>query len=286
LSRRYLSQKNKAFWLSIALVLVFAIGIGDYLTGTEISFAFFYLAPVSIAAWYCGRKEAYILSVLAAAIWQAANFLAGQRFTTSFILYWNTATRFGFFIVITLLLTRLRYSLDNERELSRIDPLTSVYNLRAFEYIASTEIKRAVRTGSPFTIVYMDLDDFKKINDEFGHSVGDSVLQTVGRIVLLNIRRTDVVARVGGDEFVVLLPETAAEGGKVVVEKLRKLLCNEMESNGWKCGLSQGAVTFHASPGTVRHMIEAADTTMYKAKRRGKNQIEYLQINEATSLPT
>jgi diguanylate cyclase (GGDEF)-like protein len=273
-------KTNHSFWFLCALLLVCILGIADYLTGYEISFAFFYLAPVLIATWYAGRKYAFIVSLFAAVVWHFANSMAGEHYSYSFIPYWNAATRLGFFVVVTILLSRLRFSLENERERSRMDPLTGVFNIRAFEDIASTELKRASRNDKPITVAYLDLDDFKNLNDLHGHSVGDQVLKTVAQTILLNIRRSDAVARVGGDEFVVVLPETGVQGGKIVVEKLRALLCSEMQANHWKLGLSLGAVTFLAHPGTVQHMLETADLAMYKAKRNGKNQIEYVVISE------
>jgi len=273
-------KNNRFFWAWISLFLVFFLGFLDFLTGYEISFAFFYLAPVCLAAWYSGRAVGFFISILAAVVWELANHLAGEQFSDWFIPYWNALTRLGFFIVTIVLLLRVKSSLENEKELSRLDHLTGVLNLRAFEEIAASELQRASRSGKPITIAYLDLDNFKELNDVHGHAAGDRALQVIARSILLNIRGNDTIARVGGDEFILLLPETNAEGSRVVVGKLQIFLNSQMEKNNWTIGISFGAVTFLTPSHTVPYMVAAADRAMYSAKRNGKNKAEFVIIRD------
>jgi len=168
----------------------------------------------------------------------------------------------------------LKNGLEREKALARTDSLTQIANRRAFYELASTEINRAHRYKRPFTIVSMDLDNFKIVNDRFGHKIGDTLLCSVANTIQKNIRATDVVARLGGDEFTVLLPEIGAESARVVAHKLQKELLDTMQTNEWPVTFSMGVVTFNSAPATVDEMLKKADTLMYSAKQSGKNIIK------------
>jgi hypothetical protein len=101
----YLERQNKLLLLSMGITLVILFGIIDYFTGYEASFALFYLIPVSLVVWFAGKKAGFLLAIIAAATWHLANSLAGELFSSPLIPYWNAATRLGFFIVVTLILS-------------------------------------------------------------------------------------------------------------------------------------------------------------------------------------
>jgi diguanylate cyclase (GGDEF)-like protein len=120
-------------------------------------------------------------------------------------------------------------------------------------------------------LAYIDLDNFKTVNDTYGHLIGDSLLRLVADTIRNNIRTTDVLARLGGDEFVVLLPETDFEQSEIVINKVQTQLLDEMKKNNWPVTFSIGAVTFLTPPESVDEMIKKADNLMYSAKKNGKN---------------
>src|SRR5207245_1247959 len=120
-----------------------------------------------------------------------------------------------------LVISSLQRSLGRERELARIDPLSGVSNRRGLHERAAIEVARARRTSEPLSMVYLDIDDFKALNDRFGHAAGDEVLRQLGRTLVEETRESDVVARMGGDEFVLVLPNTKEDGAEVVLEKVR-----------------------------------------------------------------
>jgi diguanylate cyclase (GGDEF)-like protein len=136
-------------------------------------------------------------------------------------------------------------------------------------------LHRARRYPHPLTVVYMDLDNFKAVNDHFGHEVGDKLLRMITKIINRNIRSTDAVARLGGDEFALLLPETNGASAGRVIEKLHAQLLAAMKKNGWPVTFSIGVVTFLSQPESVDTMIKLVDDLMYAAKESGKNQIKY-----------
>jgi diguanylate cyclase (GGDEF)-like protein len=185
------------------------------------------------------------------------------------------SVRLGTFLVITFLLSTLKHTLEHEKELARTDSLTGIANRRYLIELASAEINRAGRYKHPFTVVHIDLDNFKAVNDRFGHSAGDALLRLVGSTIRNNIRATDIVARFGGDEFVILLPETGPEPARVITDKIQKISLDLMQKNQWPVTLSLGVVTFIQPPSTVDEMLKISDGLMYAAKNNGKNAIRY-----------
>jgi diguanylate cyclase (GGDEF)-like protein len=254
------------------------LGWVDYVTGYEISFAFFYLLPVSLAAWTLSRMAGLINSVVCAAVWSFANHLAGEAFSSPLIPYWNAVTRLGFFFVVTLLLAEIRHLLEQERRLARTDFLTGVLNNRAFHSLADLEIARARRYQHPFTLLYIDLDNFKTVNDQLGHHVGDALLQSVAHTIVQTLRSIDAVARLGGDEFVVLLPETNQYQAQVIAPRLQTVLLAAMANHHWPVTFSIGALTCCQTPSDSQTLIRCADQLMYKVKHAGKNAICYSEF--------
>jgi diguanylate cyclase (GGDEF)-like protein len=169
-----------------------------------------------------------------------------------------------------------RRSRDAAIALSTVDSLTGLYN-RAFFFAAiDREMQRSTRSRRGFCLLMLDLDGLKPINDRFGHFEGDRVLRSIGEIIRHGVRRIDIPARYGGDEFVVLLPETEPAGAYILAEKIRSgaaQLGLGTAIGQIPTSLSIGAVAFPADGTTVDDLMIAADRAMYESKRRGKNQI-------------
>lgn len=257
----------------ICLFTALALGFLDYLTGYELSFSVFYLLPISVAAWYLGLKAGILFSWASATIWQVSNYFAGEVFSSPAVPYWNVITRLGFFIIVTFLLTRLRKVLEHERSQARVDFLTGVLNSRAFDQIAAAEIQRSARYDHPMTLAYLDLDNFKAINDNFGHSSGDMLLKNVAGTISENLRLTDHIARLGGDEFAILMPETGAEAALNVVTRVQSLIEEQMQKNHWPVTASIGMVTCLKPPLSTDKLIQMADEQMYLCKKNDKDCI-------------
>jgi diguanylate cyclase (GGDEF)-like protein len=266
---------SKPFAVAGALVLASLLAAVDYLTGIEVSFALFYVVPVTLAAWVAGAKAGIVVSVFAAVAWQVANRLAGETFSSALIPYWNAFSRLAVLLVVALLLAKLKAVLERERALSRVDSLTRVANPRAFHETAAGELARARRHGRPITVLFVDVDDFKRVNDRFGHQGGDAVLRTVAGVLARSVRDTDCVARLGGDEFVVLFPETACEAAAAAIKHLQAELLREMQRKRWPVTFSMGAHTFSSPPQAVEALVRAADELMYGAKQNGRNRLEH-----------
>ncbi len=261
--------------VAAAFVLVALLATLDFLTGAEVSLALFYVVPAFVAAWFGGATAGVTVAVVSAVAWGVANQLAGEALSSPLIPYWNAFSRLTVLAVIAWLSNRLRRALERERAQSRVDPLTGVANSRAFHETALEELTRAHRHRRPVTILFIDLDNFKQVNDRFGHAAGNAVLSSVAGALARNVRDTDRVARLGGDEFVVLFPETDCEAAAIAIGHLQEQLLREMRRNDWPVTFSLGARTYAEPPETSDELIHSADELMYAAKEKGKNRLEH-----------
>lgn len=173
---------------------------------------------------------------------------------------------------------RLALALENEKSLSRSDYLTGLANRRAFEELFEMECKRSRRYNRPITLAYMDLDNFKRVNDGKGHQTGDEVLVAVATTLRSCLRATDCVARIGGDEFAMLLPETDEDAARIIMKKLYAVLQTLLTRTNWPIGFSFGVVTFPSPLDSLEAMLERADKLMYEAKQGGKGAMLFESV--------
>ena len=276
----YLEKLSTSFALLISLVLVMILGLIDYQTGFELSFSFFYLVPVSIAAWGIGQNAGVMVSGLSAIVWAISNLAAGESHSSMAIIIWNTIMRLGFFCVVTILLHTLKQEIRYEQTLARTDPLTGALNRRSFYDIIATKVIQSKFHQRTFTLAYIDLDNFKQINDQKGHIMGDAVLKTVVETTQNNIRGKDFLARLGGDEFALLLTETNATDAKPIIERLQSKLLGAMQDQEWNITFSIGVMTFMTFPTSISKMIGLTDQLMYEVKSHSKNSVLYSIYNE------
>jgi diguanylate cyclase (GGDEF)-like protein len=183
-------------------------------------------------------------------------------------------------------------SIDNARlhqrtlELACTDGLTGLYNQRQFKKVFHEEIARAGRYGKPLSIILLDVDDFKKFNDTYGHPNGDIVLQQMARLLLELLRDSDLVFRYGGEEFIILLPETSFPATLQVAERIRIFVETETPSflnlitASSGVTVSVGVASFPEDGGTTAALFKTVDDLMYEAKRKGKNQVHYRDRGE------
>jgi diguanylate cyclase (GGDEF)-like protein len=175
------------------------------------------------------------------------------------------------FLLARPLLRAFRWTEEQASE-ARIDSLTGLANRRALEEILAAEISRAHRFAHQLAVVLLDLDRFKEINDSFGHAAGDVMLRAVSRLLTSLARQGDTVARWGGEEFVVVLPETDLAGAQRFAERLRRTI--EAHAVGeMKTSASCGVATMLPDD-TVEELLGAADQALYRAKSNGRNRTE------------
>ena len=264
----YLSGQSESRLILWGLLALWLLGMMDRIAGNPLFSCMLCFIPIMLVTWFAGIWIGIMTSVAGTFVIPSTYLLTGS--STS---YWETGARLGSFLVLTSVLSALKSSLEHEREFGRIDFLTGISNRRSFTELAETEIHRARRYDHPFTLIYIDLDDFKMVNDRFGHAMGDKLLRSLAQALHRKIRTTDLVARLGGDEFGILLPETGPEVAELIVRRLQDVGVTLMQKKGWPMPFSMGVVTFLKPPASVDEMLVASDTVMYTAKKNGKHGI-------------
>jgi diguanylate cyclase (GGDEF)-like protein len=262
-----------------AILLVLLIALLDYETGPHYSFGIFYLIPVAACAWWGGLSPGILLALAAALGWHMVELMENPLIPLT-AQVWNGVARFGMLVLTSSLISRLHGGMRRERLLARTDPLTGAANARTFYEAAAAEAERARRSDRPLTVAYLDLDNFKQLNDGLGHAAGDAALLHVVERIRQDLRGSDLLARLGGDEFGLLLPGVEPEGAAALLARLQGILAEEMERKGLPVTLSIGAITFHNPHADVDRMVHQVDALMYEAKRKGKGRLEHTVVRE------
>lgn len=266
--------------IAAALLLIVAVSLLDYATGTQISFLPFYMLPVALVTWYVGRRAGLLVTALSMAAWMIAYAAVAPLHLNTPDAYWNLIIRSGVFLIVAVGLAEMKRALDSEKDLARTDTITGAGNSRAFNERIEQTILNASRYKHAFTGAYIDVDNFKAVNDHYGHSTGDFCLRVIVDIIRRNTRNTDFVARLGGDEFAILMPETNVEQARIVISRLREMLLEAMQHNGWPATFSIGVVTYNVPPDNADDFIKTADALMYSVKNNGKNAISYQECGK------
>jgi diguanylate cyclase (GGDEF)-like protein len=272
---RFLSRLRPAQVTALATVALACVGVLDFVTGYELSFSVFYVAPVAIATWYAGRRAGFAFALAASVVWYVVELAGAFDYGHPAIPIWNAGVRLGFFLIIAALLAELGRRLASERQLARTDALTGLSNSRAFAEQIERDLALADRAGRPLALAYVDLDDFKQVNDTHGHGEGDRLLCAIARTLTSAMRRSDTVARLGGDEFALILPSTDLDGAEVLIAKLAGMLREAVVPDLGAVTCSIGVVVFRELPDSAGAAIAAADRLMYEAKTQGKNAVAY-----------
>lgn len=263
----------------LGFAVVAVVGAFDGITGSDYSFSVFYFVTVAFIAWFFGRKSAIFVAISGAVAWSIADIAAKRYHENPLAWAWNDAVHLSLLLFGAYVISEIKRRLDHEEGLARTDQLTGIANRRRFSELADGEIRRSRRYHDSFTAIYLDIDNFKTVNDTLGHSEGDRLLRQVASTITAAIRESDTVARLGGDEFGLLLPETGHEAAVTVATKMCTSLKVDVEEN-WPVTFSIGMVTYRSPPVDTNELIRIADQLMYEVKNSGKNELKHLIVPE------
>ncbi len=227
------------------------------------------LLPIALLSWY-GGLWAGRLGALAGALMQSmlgGLWVAGAPRVGMDVV--GFAVTLAVLLLVAQALPGLRIAMRAHREHSRQDPLTGLGNRRFFRDVTAIELHRSRRYKRPVSLACIDVDGFERINESSGYAAGDALLGRIGRALTDGLRSSDVVARIAGDEFAILLPETIGAGAQTVVDKLRDRLTGVLAENGHALTFSVAIVGVDEGPASVEPLFRQVDELMQEAKRSG-----------------
>ncbi|MDJ0952961.1 MAG: GGDEF domain-containing protein [Acidimicrobiia bacterium] len=252
-------------WLVLSLACLAAAGLFavDSAIGSDAHVLLGAFVIVVAMTWAGRTYEATAAGMAILVVWAALDLVTGGSSSTRVLLgVVSAAILLGIGISLTQTFRRLVLEMD---EATRRDSLTGLLNTKALQVIAEQARQRAAESGEPISIAFLDLDGFKQINDLHGHVVGDNVLTVFGEVINSSVRATDIVGRVGGDEFTLILPNTDLFEAVAVLQRIRHRIALRTEIP--LVTATTGYVTFTTPPDSVEEMIHIADDLMYKGKR-------------------
>lgn len=260
---------------AIPVTLVFAVGYCDYRTGYLVTLSFVYILPILAAVWAHGIRFGILVAALGTLVSVTAAYAAGLPMPNLLYPLWNDVMRFAVFATVAYLLGSCKHMLEHETREALSDPLTRIGNRRALLRALEAESNRVGHSGRCFSLLFIDLDDFKQLNDHAGHATGDQALAEIAEVIAATSRAMDITTRLGGDEFCVLLPDTDEVTLRPVVSRVNAEVEAHIAGRNWPIGMSVGAVTVRNASLSAYQVLEAADAAMYAAKTSGKRQVCY-----------
>lgn len=273
-SRWKIAIETFAMLLFITWVLWFTGKLASPLVNT-------YLLVIITSALTLGKLTTMLEMALIAAcfVLLGENSSIGEVFTLAFVggLTAQLAPMLLVAYITTMFSADIRYGLNQARLLSETDDLTGLYNMRGFSIVVDRLFAQAVRYNRPASMLMIDSDDLKSVNDNNGHEAGNRLLKLVAKCIESELRHTDVLARYGGDEFVVLLPETAANRAIEVAQRILqavKAAPLEFEGQRIETSVSIGIACYPEDGRSIDAIQARADRAMYHAKEKGRNRVE------------
>ncbi len=264
------ASRRRLISLGGALVLTALIYLANAVTPSTIKLGLLYLIPVLLVTWFEGVFWGAAVTLATAVLRLVIEIDQVPQDTTSVAVL----NQLSFLAVAGIAMFGFRHIRRTQtllEDLAIRDPLTLVYNARAFAERLGQELKRTRRYGRPLSVLYLDLDDFKRVNDSHGHQTGDAVLKLVADAIRRAVRQLDVVGRLGGDEFAVLMPETDGDLADAAAARLAKELRDAFKGTP-AVTASVGVVSCTRAEAGVDDVLRQADQAMYQAKRKGKDQ--------------
>ena len=259
----------------LALFILALVSAIDHQVTYEIGLSIFYLIPISFAVVKLGFAAGLITSILSSLSWFLNDHSTGHAYSSPLMPYWNTLMRFGYFVLHSYFLSRYKQLLTRSQQQAYTDSLTNAKNSRYLIEQIRRDHDYAAAHNKPLTLAYIDLDNFKAVNDTRGHAEGDLVLQTLAKCTVAFLGKRDTFGRMGGDEFVVILPGYTFSEANALLLKLRAAVHAEFTAHDWPVSLSVGAITYTELGRLADRLLQDVDGLMYAVKKSGKDALRH-----------
>jgi len=278
-----LEHTSKPAITLLAVCVTALLAIIDFATGPELHFMFFYLFPIALTSWFVNQRGGILIAVLCAVTWLFADYLGGRRYSSELVTMWNLAMRTAVSVVIAWGIGRLRSMFDKLSELANRDFLTGLPNGRAFYQLAADEMERAFGLA-PMTLAIVDVEGFKWINHRFGYVTGDQMLCTIAHAIRASVPQSELVGRIGGTSFAILLPNANSEEARFILERLQRTLKDERRRYAQPVTFFISAIACTRAPRKVAELMHEAELRMARMKNGGHDTLEIALVNASPPL--
>lgn len=279
----FFERRNKRAIAIISISITILLGILDFATGTELHFLLLYLLPIVLVSWYVNKRSGIYLAILCSLVWFLADALGGRSYSSPWVAGWNFIMRTGAFVVFSLSLSQFRGKFDVLSDLARRDFLTGLPNGRAFYELTGREMERAYGI-EPLTLAFIDVAGFKWINHRLGYATGDQMICTIAHAIRQNVPRPDLVGRIGGTSFAVLLPNIASEGANLILDQVQNVLKDERKKYAQPVTFFISAVACTKAPRSIAELMHQAEAQMTRMKGGTKDLLQIATVDFAPAL--
>jgi diguanylate cyclase (GGDEF)-like protein len=276
-------RRSRPALVAIACVTAILLGFLDYVTGVEIHFLLLYLVPIFVASWYISKAAGICLAIFASLIWFIVDSIGGRSYSSIWIAYWNLLMRMAAFSVFAITQAQLRAKLAELSQLANRDFLTGLPNGHAFYQLAAKEMDRAFGL-EPMTLVCIDITGFRWVNHRFGYPIGDQMMCAIAHTIRQNVPRPDLVGRLGGTNFAVLLPNVASDVAHLILQKVQNALDEQRRKYSYPFTFFISAIACTKAPRTVAELMQEADAQMTRIKNGKKDSLEIAKVDHLPAL--
>jgi diguanylate cyclase (GGDEF)-like protein len=273
---RYISRLDKKLLSVLIISLVLLIFWGTHLVGPLTPFTHFYIVPIIIAGLFLDITSAFFATILVTVLGTPFLQEAEANFTP-FQLWFNLFSDASIFFTILLLTTHLKKVLKELEVQTNYDFLTNACSSRFFIEVSNIELAKSFRDKQPAVVVFIDLDNFKQVNDKYGHQFGDSLLINIVKSIKEILRQNDLLGRMAGDEFAILIQDTSKDQADFIISRIKDNLINSIDHFNTELTFSFGVVIYKADRKiNIESLLALADSAMHAVKQNAKTSIKFV----------